>query len=260
MRPDCTTVFVAGAAIAPGLASIGASGMIKQFEEVSDITIRAGILPDQPNNALKYNLTWDSEGLVNTYIQPCACIQDYRTEYVHPLQYRESLIVDGVTYEAFSVAGRAGVLPTVFQGKVKNFMYKALRYPGHLDLIRFLLNDLRFKKHPKELTHTFRRTMPAISDDFLLCSVRGVGIDSDGVFREKTWWRKIITQHIGGTVFAGSQVASAATACATMDRILVGELPSSGHLYMENIDFDTFMGSPFARFFWRDFSQSFYHD
>ena len=41
-----------------------------------DVKMRVGALPAFPTNALKYNLTWSVDGLINEYCHPCEAIRD----------------------------------------------------------------------------------------------------------------------------------------------------------------------------------------
>ena len=38
--------------------------------------MRVGALPQYPTNALKYNLTWSVDGLINEYGNPCDAIHE----------------------------------------------------------------------------------------------------------------------------------------------------------------------------------------
>ena len=38
--------------------------------------MRVGALPQFPANALKYNLTWSTDGLINEYCNPCEAIHE----------------------------------------------------------------------------------------------------------------------------------------------------------------------------------------
>ena len=41
--------------------------------------MRVGALPLFPTNALKYNLTWTTDGLINEYCNPCEAIHRRRS-------------------------------------------------------------------------------------------------------------------------------------------------------------------------------------
>jgi len=60
--------------LAPGFISIVAHNLAKAFERLDSIRMRVGALPLYPSNALNYNLTWSTEGLIKEYCQPCEAI------------------------------------------------------------------------------------------------------------------------------------------------------------------------------------------
>ena len=111
------------------------------------IGIRVGALPLFPDNALKYNLTWSIDGLINEYCNPCDAIHDGRRRELLPLEGLEHFSLDGVDYEAFSTSGGAGTLCETLEGRVRNLNYKTVRYPGHRDMVQMLANDLKLCEH-----------------------------------------------------------------------------------------------------------------
>ena len=72
--------------------------------------MRVGALPQYPSNALNYNLTWSTDGVINEYCEPCEAIVDGELVEVPPLEEREEFSLDGVTYEAFNTSGGLGTL------------------------------------------------------------------------------------------------------------------------------------------------------
>ena len=76
LAEDADTAFVPQCGVAPGFVSLAGVHIIKQFDEIDQLTLRVGALPDQPNNRLKYNLTWSTEGLVNEYLHPCESLRE----------------------------------------------------------------------------------------------------------------------------------------------------------------------------------------
>ena len=61
------TAFVPQCGLAPGFISIAAHGATRGFDTLRDVRMRVGALPIYPSNALKYNLTWSTDGLFNEY-------------------------------------------------------------------------------------------------------------------------------------------------------------------------------------------------
>src|SRR5439155_11882949 len=70
------TALVPQCGLVPGFISILARAMTRKFEKLRDVQMRVGALPVYPTNALKYNLTWSTDGLINEYCNPCEAIID----------------------------------------------------------------------------------------------------------------------------------------------------------------------------------------
>ena len=247
---DAATAFIPQCGVAPGFITLAGAHIIDQFDEVDALTLRVGALPDQPNNRLKYNLTWSTEGLVNEYLHPCEALRNHKLVEIPPLEGKEDLVIDGVQYEAFTTSGGIGTLCHTYEGKIRRLDYKTIRYPGHLDLIRFLLDDLRFRQHPEELVAILKRSIPATRDDFVLVSVRGLGMRK-GRFEERTYWRKVEGRRIGPHFFTGIELSTAAGVCGVLHLLLAGELPDQGFVKMEDVSYYGFMATPFGRYYAR---------
>src|SRR5664279_4357372 len=67
---DSTTALVPQCGLAPGYISIVAHDLTREFDTLRDVQMRVGALPIYPTNALKYNLTWSTDGLINEYCNP----------------------------------------------------------------------------------------------------------------------------------------------------------------------------------------------
>jgi saccharopine dehydrogenase-like NADP-dependent oxidoreductase len=242
------SAFVPQCGVAPGFITLAAMHVVSKFDKVEELSLRVGALPEQPNNRLKYNLTWSTEGLVNEYIHPCEALREGKLVLLEALEGREEIVIDGVTYEAFNTSGGVGTLCHSLSGKVNKLDYKTLRYPGHVNLIRFLLDDLRFKHNPEELVKIFHRSIPGTLDDFVIISVRALG-SMGGQYMEKTFWRKVTGKMIGRHFFTGIEVATAAGVCGIADRLLHGQLPQHGLIKIEDVTYNNFMHSPFGRYY-----------
>ena len=81
--------------------------------------MRVGALPQYPSNALNYNLTWSTDGLINEYIEPCEAIVEGRLVTMPAMEEREEFSLDGVTYEAFNTSGGLGTLAKSLEGRVR---------------------------------------------------------------------------------------------------------------------------------------------
>src|ERR1043165_2781873 len=140
--------------LAPGYIAIAGYDVARQFSEIHDLTLRVGGLPQYPTNALHYNVTWSTAGVVNEYCEPCNVMLDGKLAKLPALEGLENFSFEGIEYEAFYTSGGVGTLIDTLVSEAKNtpesrIAYKTIRYPGHRDLMKFLLQDLRLGvEHP----------------------------------------------------------------------------------------------------------------
>src|SRR6185437_13724799 len=173
---DAEHAFMPQCGLAPGFIGLAAHELANRFSEIRDVKMRVGALPEFPTNALKYNLTWSIDGLINEYCQPCEAIREGRTQWVQPLEGVEHFSLDGIEYEAFNTSGGLGTLCETLEGRVRALDYKSVRYPGHQALMKMLLEDLRLKDDQDTLKAILRRSVPATMQDVVLVFVTVSGI------------------------------------------------------------------------------------
>lgn len=65
------SAFVPQCGLAPGYISIVAADVARKFDKLREVEMRVGALPVFLMNALKYNLTWFTDGYI-TNTEPCA--------------------------------------------------------------------------------------------------------------------------------------------------------------------------------------------
>ena len=157
--------FVPQCGLAPGFISIAAAELITHFDELRSVKLRVGALPQHPNNVLKYSLTWSTEGLINEYGNPCQAIVDGRVLDVAPLEGLEEIEIDGTLYEAFNTSGGLGSLAETHGADCEHMNYKTIRYPGHCDQMRLLMNDLKLNHDRATLKHILENAVPQTLQD-----------------------------------------------------------------------------------------------
>jgi len=241
-------IFMPQCGLAPGFVSVAASHLTKWFDELDSVRMRVGALPLYPSNALKYNLTWSTDGLINEYCNSCEAIHDGRRIETLPLEGAEEFSLDGVRYEAFNTSGGLGTLCETLDGAVRTLDYKTIRYVGHRDLVDFLLNELRMKDRRALLKEILESAVPITYQDVVVvfCTVTG---QRKGRFVQKSDARKIYHQRIAGEDWSAIQITTAAGLCAALDLHAAGRLPSQGFVRQEQIDFDEFLANRFGRHF-----------
>jgi saccharopine dehydrogenase-like NADP-dependent oxidoreductase len=104
------TAFIPQCGLAPGFITIVASDLASRFDELNDVRMRVGALPKFPSNALNYNLTWSTDGVINEYCEPCEAIVNGQLKETQPLEELEEFSLDGILYEAFNTSGGLGTL------------------------------------------------------------------------------------------------------------------------------------------------------
>jgi saccharopine dehydrogenase-like NADP-dependent oxidoreductase len=113
-----------------------------------------------PSNALNYNLTWSTDGVINEYCEPCEAIVNGQLRETQPLEELEEFSLDGILYEAFNTSGGLGTLCETLAGKVRNLNYRTIRYPGHAAIMKALLNDLRLRDRRELLKDILENAVP----------------------------------------------------------------------------------------------------
>lgn len=241
------TLFVPQCGLAPGFVSMVAMALTERFDEVRDVHLRVGALPQFPNNALKYNLTWSIDGLINEYSNPCEAVVDGHMVTVPPLDALEEFSLDGVAYEAFSTSGGVGTLCETLSGRVRNLDYKTVRYPGHRDLMRFLVRDLRLGERRELFRDVIENAIPVTRQDLALIFVSVVG-RKGGLLTQESWAQKIYGDDVEGGLSA-IQKTTAAGICAMIDLHAEGKLPASGVVRQEQVRLDDMLDNRFGRVF-----------
>jgi len=131
--------------LAPGFASVVAAGGAKRFSSLDEIHIRVGGLPQHPQPPLNYQLVFSAEGLINEYLEPAEVIRDGKQQRVDSMLDLEEIDFPPPfgKLEAFNTSGGTSTLTRMFDGKVKALDYKTIRYRGHCEKFRLLI-DLGF--------------------------------------------------------------------------------------------------------------------
>jgi saccharopine dehydrogenase-like NADP-dependent oxidoreductase len=229
-------VFVPQCGLAPGAINIIGAHLISQFETARSLELRVGALPLSANNEIKYYLSWSSSGLINEYIKPCDALFRGRPVKTLPLDGKENLVIDGVTYEAFNTSGGVGTMCETYSGSIGELNYKTIRYPGHLDHMRFVVNDLGLGDRPDLLTKIFDQSIPSTTQDVVILYVNALGI-RNGKLQQCSYVRKVKAQELFPAT--AIQTTTAAGMAAVIELWIRGSF-KSGFVRQEQIPFDRF--------------------
>jgi saccharopine dehydrogenase-like NADP-dependent oxidoreductase len=239
------TAFMPQCGLAPGFIGIVAHHLAQKFESLHEVKMRVGALPAFPTNALKYNLTWSVDGLINEYCHPCEAIRDGQNIEVLALEGLEHFSLDGTEYEAFNTSGGLGTLCETLAGRVRTLDYKSVRYPGHRDLMKMLLEELQLKDDTETLKAIMRKSIPSTMQDVVLVFVTVSGMKGGSLVQE-VFARKIFADRSEAMPLSAIQITTAAGVCAAVDLFREKQLPQSGFVRQEQVALPAFLANRFG--------------
>jgi lysine 6-dehydrogenase len=182
--PDC--------GLAPGMVSVLAMHGAAKFDQLDELHIRVGGLPQDPHPPLDYQLVFSVEGLINEYIETARVIRNGEIKEVESMTELESLSFKEFAepLEAFQTSGGTSTLPDTFLGKIKELDYKTIRYAGHCEKFKAMI-DLGLCSSD-EMVHEERKItprrvfaellekhLPADGPDYVLVRLEFVGTKDD---------------------------------------------------------------------------------
>ena len=241
--PDC--------GLAPGMVSILAMHGAAKFDTVDEIHIRVGGLPQDPQLPLNYQLVFSVEGLINEYVEVARVIRDGKIIEVPSMTELESLEFDGFPpLEAFQTSGGTSTLPDTFLGKIKELDYKTIRYAGHCDKFRTMIDlglcssdeilvDYQKVKPRKVFGELLQKYLPADRPDHVLVRLGFVGKKDGGVKRLRY---DIVDKHDDSTGLSAMMRTTAFPASIIAQMMARGDVLTRGATPQEKaIDPDKFV-------------------
>jgi lysine 6-dehydrogenase len=131
--PDC--------GLAPGMVAVlVAHGL--QRGDFDEVHIRVGGLPLDPKPPLDYQMVFSVEGLINEYIERARVVRDGKITHVDSMTEIEALDFPEPfgRMEAFQTSGGTSTLPETYGGRLRELDYKTIRYPGHCDKFKTMID------------------------------------------------------------------------------------------------------------------------
>ncbi|MGA9479333.1 MAG: saccharopine dehydrogenase C-terminal domain-containing protein [Desulfobacterales bacterium] len=238
LAQNAAVPFVPQCGLAPGAINIIGSSYARRFKTVRSLELRVGALPLYASNSMKYYLSWSTAGLINEYCQLAEALYNGRRINALPLEGLERLTIDGTEYEAFNTSGGVATMCETFEGCVSDLNYKTIRYPGHRDLMRFLLHDLNLGRNRHVLTQIFDQEVPLTEQDVVIMYVNVVGSD-EGPVMQRNFVKKIYGRLIDGTSLSAIQLSTAAGLVAILELFSRGSL-KPGFVKQEDIAVEDF--------------------
>jgi lysine 6-dehydrogenase len=179
--PDC--------GLAPGLTSIITRDIVEQMDSIEYVKMRVGGLPTNPEPPLNYQIVFSPYGLINEYVEDAIVLYHGKITKKKSMTELETIEFPEPfgKMEAFLTSGGCSTLPYTYKDKIDYLDYKTIRYPGHCEQFKILL-DLGFAEEkevkigeksvvPRDLFATLLlKTLPINGRDVVLLKVFSKGI------------------------------------------------------------------------------------
>ena len=131
--PDC--------GLAPGLGNVLAAIAVDEVPHAKHVHIRCGGLPTHPQGPLGYSLLFSIAGLTNEYTGKAVVLRRGKLQKIEA--FTEPEVFDGPRslgkLEAFVTSGGTSTAPWFFRGRLQTYEYKTVRYAGHYDKVRAMI-------------------------------------------------------------------------------------------------------------------------
>ena len=179
--PDC--------GLAPGMTSVIARDIVDFLDSVEYIKIRVGGLPLDPIPPFNYQIVFSPNGLINEYVEDALVLDNKRViakESMTDLETVEFPYPFG-KMEAFLTSGGCSTMPYTFKDKVRYLDYKTIRYPGHCQSFKPLLDFGLASEEPIEIEgkkiiprdvfiNLLWKVLPINGKDVVLIKIFGSGL------------------------------------------------------------------------------------
>lgn len=134
-----------GAGLSPGLSGILAEKAISELNGGVDvIKMAVGGLPLFPDNPITYKSSWSVHGLLNNYRNRGEVLRDGLIIEESPFSNYEEIEVGGANLECFLTSG--GFTPSYLKDLqnrgINNCIYQTIRYQGHAEIMKWLVDNL----------------------------------------------------------------------------------------------------------------------
>lgn len=133
--PDC--------GVSPGMCNSLAAAGIARLDKATDVHMYCGGLPMDPKPPLGYKAVFNLEGVLGNYFGSAYVLKDGKVQMVPSFSGLEKIDFGEPLglLEAVVTGGATSTCPWTYRGKILNYDYKTLRYPGHYEKIQ-VMKDL----------------------------------------------------------------------------------------------------------------------
>lgn len=145
--------------VAPGMINILTGYGASKLDQLKEIKLYVGGIPVRPDPPLGYNHVFSMEGVFDHYTDPSLIIRDGEQKLIPSLSEVEEIYFEKFgPLEAFHTSGGTSTL-TQSYSDVQTLEYKTIRYPGHAEKFKLLV-DLNLTKKDMEVEVEGKKVNP----------------------------------------------------------------------------------------------------
>ncbi|ETN94929.1 saccharopine dehydrogenase family protein [Zhouia amylolytica] len=243
---DASTGFILQTGLAPGYIDVLGNYLFEEFcndfevNTVDRLELKVGALTKNAVAPHFYGFTWSPVGVATEYLEEAEVIRNYKKTKLPSLSERDTIIINGMTYEADLTSGGAADLPDALAGKVASMDYKTLRFPGHYAWVE---EQIKNASDIKELQAIMEIQVPHIEDDQIIIYAAVQGKDRKGILRRREIAKQILPQKIGKYQLRAIQTTTATPLIQSAQLLL--ETNIKGVLLQSKLDTRSFLNGGF---------------
>jgi saccharopine dehydrogenase-like NADP-dependent oxidoreductase len=240
LSESATSVLAPQCGLAPGFIGIVGAALSEKFEKIRSLKLRVGALPQHPTGLLGYAFNWSPEGVVNEYLNDCEVIENGVQKWVSPMEWIETLFINGIRLEAFTTSGGLGTMCETYLGRIENLDYKSIRYPGHVKLMNFFFHELLLRENRKRAGEILTNAKPPVEQDVVYIHASAEGWKDHRLIRDE-FVKAYYPVKIGDRTWSAISWTTAASVCSIVEMLQNGSIQNKGFVKQEAISLKKFL-------------------
>jgi saccharopine dehydrogenase-like NADP-dependent oxidoreductase len=131
---------------------------------------------------------------------------------------------------------------------VRNLDYKTIRYPGHREMMAFLLHDLRLIEQRDLLRQVLEHAVPHSREDVVILFASASGM-RNGRFEQETRAARMFGAILRGKERTAIELTTAAGVVGALELVMEGKLPAAGFVRQEQVPLETFLATRVGHYY-----------
>lgn len=239
------TWILTGAGLAPGLVNVLVMQALAEIPRPRGVRVLVGDVPAKPTPPFNHRLAHSAEKLLDDYTSPVSVVWDGQVATRQPMTGVEAVDIDGFgTMEAFYAGAGLGALAGRLAGRLDQLDVKVLRYPGHAEQMRFLLDlgmadstvlDVRTHLTYRDvLVRRLRQRLGGAYEDAVIVRVDAESHPENEAAGE-TRMIRLVDRFDDASGLSAMQRCTAFPAASAAFALASGEAPGGGHESLEEV-------------------------